>query len=63
MIDSYNLLKPCIGGRRNLAFVSSMKDTDDELELTVDTSTIHVVDEFPDIFPNELLGLPSVHEI
>lgn len=63
VIDAYQLLRPCIGGRRNLAFFSSMTNSEDKAESTGENSTILIVDEFPNVFPDELPGLPPVQEI
>lgn len=62
-IDVYQLLQPCVGGRWNLAFISSLENSEDELELTDKNTTIPVVDEFPDVFPNKLPGLPPIRAI
>ncbi|XP_024025887.1 uncharacterized protein LOC112092890 [Morus notabilis] len=57
------LLKYSVGGQRNLACFSSLLALEGELEVTGDSAGIPVVDEFTDIFPDELSGLPPDREI
>ncbi|XP_024017846.1 uncharacterized protein LOC112090539 [Morus notabilis] len=57
------LLKYSVGGRRNLACLSSLLALEGEPEIIGDSAGIPVVDEFTDIFPDELPGLPPDREI
>ncbi|XP_024019110.1 uncharacterized protein LOC112090927 [Morus notabilis] len=57
------LLKYSVGGRRNLACFSSLLALESEHEITGDSAGILVVDEFTDVFPDELPGLPPDREI
>ncbi|XP_024026103.1 uncharacterized protein LOC112092968 [Morus notabilis] len=57
------LLKYSVGGRRNLACFSSLLALEGEPEVTGDSVGIPVVDEFTDVFPDELPGLPPDREI
>ncbi|XP_024025041.1 uncharacterized protein LOC112092646 [Morus notabilis] len=57
------LLKYSVRGRRNLACFSSLLALEGKLEVIGDSAGIPVVDEFADIFPDELPGLPPDREI
>ena len=58
----YPLLKACIGGRRNLECLGMIFALDGELG-TSSSHLIDVVEEFWDVFPEELPGLPPDREI
>ncbi|XP_024026592.1 uncharacterized protein LOC112093081 [Morus notabilis] len=57
------LLKYSVGGRRNLACFSSLLALEGEPEVIGDSAGTPVVDEFTDVFHDELPGLPPDWEI
>ncbi|XP_024018222.1 uncharacterized protein LOC112090644 [Morus notabilis] len=57
------LLKYSVGGRRNLACFSSLLALKGEPEVIGDSAGIPVVDEFADVFPEDLPGLLPDREI
>ncbi|XP_024018922.1 uncharacterized protein LOC112090878 [Morus notabilis] len=57
------LLKYSVGGRKNLACFSSLLALEGESETIRDSAEIPVVDEFTEVFPDELPGLPPDREI
>ena len=56
-------MKYSVGGRKNLACFSSLLALKGEPEVIGDSAGIPVVDEFTDVFPDELPGLPPDQEI
>ncbi|KAL5560704.1 hypothetical protein UlMin_036915 [Ulmus minor] len=61
--SSSPILKVCVGGRGNLKSLGYMNAIACELETVEKPSYIMVVDEYPDVFPDELPGLPPEREI
>ncbi|KAL5547177.1 hypothetical protein UlMin_006864 [Ulmus minor] len=57
------ILKVCVGGRGNLRSLGYLNAIAGELETIEKHSNIMVVDEYPDVFPEELPGLPPEREI
>ncbi|KAL5564867.1 hypothetical protein UlMin_028031 [Ulmus minor] len=57
------ILKVCVGGRGILRSLGYMNAIACEFETVEKHSYIMVVDEYPDVFPNELPGLPPEREI
>ena len=57
------VLKACIGGRRNFTNLGTIFASDGELKKSDLSSHTPVVDEFSDVFPDELPGLPPDREI
>ncbi|KAL5545209.1 hypothetical protein UlMin_008993 [Ulmus minor] len=61
--SSSSILKVCVGGRGNLRSLGYLNAIACELETIEKHSNIMVVDENPDVFPEELPGLPPEREI
>lgn len=57
------LSKHVIGGWRNLAYFSFLFTLEGEYDVIGENIEIPVVDEFPDVFPDELHDLPPDREI
>ena len=63
MKSSSSILKVCVGGTGNLRSLGYINAIACELKLVGKHSYIMVVDEYPDVFPNKLPGLPPEREI
>ena len=63
MIWPSHILRSLLCGRRQLETYSSLFTISNELGVGVDYLALFVVDEFLDVFPEELLGLPLDWEI
>ena len=57
------ILRSFIGGRRRLETYGSLSSIECEVETGTYYPSLHVVEEFLDVFPNRLSGLPLDREI
>ena len=57
------ILRSILGGKRRLETYGSLFAIEGDVGTGIDYSGLMVVDEFPDVFPDELPSLPPDREI